>query len=66
MPNKDDGELFLGPEQVVKLLQESSTLHFTVSLYFHTNPTIFRFVYTYIWLGLYEMQWNTEINWWEE
>ena len=41
-PNKDDRELLsLGPEQAMTSLQESSTLHFSVSLFFHKKSIIF-------------------------
>ena len=40
--NEDDWELLsLGPEQAMTSLQGSSTLHFSVSLFFHTKSIIF-------------------------
>ena len=42
MPNEDDWELLsLGPVQAMKSLQGSSTLHFSVLLFFHTKSIIF-------------------------
>ena len=41
-PNKDDQELLsLGPEQAMTSLQGLLTLHFSVSLFFHTKSIIF-------------------------
>ena len=42
MPNEDDWELLsLGPVQAMKSLQGSSTLHFSVLLFFHTKSIFF-------------------------